>query len=93
MCVCMFSVVVGSGSKEMSKGCADMSLVFMFFRSMSSFVVFRIYPAVANAGCNASAQESRIMLCANFLFILVQLKVWSPHGSCVVPHLQRGGLF
>ena len=74
-CVWMLSVVVGSGSNEMSKGCADISLVCMCFRSMSSLVVVRIYPAVANAGCSASAQESRIMLCANFLFIFVQLKV------------------
>ena len=75
----------------MSKGWAVMSLVFMCLRSISNFVLFLIYPDVDRAGWSASAHESRIMLCANFLLIFVQLKVWSPHWSCVVPHLQRGG--
>ena len=37
-----------SGSKEMSNGRADMSLVGMFFFSISTFVFCPMYPAVAN---------------------------------------------
>ncbi len=44
------SVVVYSGSKDMSKGCAVMSLVFMCLRLMSNFVLFLIYPDVDRAG-------------------------------------------
>ena len=35
--VCVVSEIVGSGSKHMSNGCADISRVTMCFRSISSF--------------------------------------------------------
>lgn len=46
------------GSKEMSKGRAEMSVVVMFGRSMSSFVEFEMCPASASAGWRAVAQLS-----------------------------------
>lgn len=55
--VCAVSWIVGSGSKQMSKGRADISLVEICFRSIWSFEVWRMYPAVARAGCRASAHE------------------------------------
>ena len=46
------------GSKEMSKGHAEMSAVVMFGRSMSSFVEFEMCPASTSAGWRAVAQLS-----------------------------------
>ena len=66
--------VDGSGSKQISKGCADISLVFMYRRSISILDDGRMYPAVARAGCNASAQQSLIMLWPCFLLIQLHLK-------------------
>ena len=76
--VWMSSDIVGSGSKDTSKGCAEISLVFVFFFSISNCVLDRMYPAVDSAGCRAFAHESRKMLCAIFLLFCLHLKVWSP---------------
>ena len=66
--------VDGSGSKQMSNGCAEISLVLMCRRSISILDDGRMYPAVARAGCRASAQQSLIMLCPCFLLIRLHLK-------------------
>ena len=65
--VCVVPLVVVSGSKLMSKGRAEVSVIGKFVRSLSSLVVWLIYPAVARAGWRAVAQLSRMMLCAIFL--------------------------
>ena len=46
------------GSKEMSKGRAEISVVVMFGRSMSNFVEFEMYPENVSAGWMAVAQLS-----------------------------------
>ncbi len=74
----ILSVVGWSGSNDISKGWAVMSLVLMCFFSISSSVEGRIYPACDRAGWRAFAQESLMMLCAIFLLIFTHLKVWSP---------------
>jgi hypothetical protein len=61
--VWILSVVVGSGPKDISKGCAVMSEVLMFFFSISKIDEEQI------AGCKANAYESQMMLCAIFLLI------------------------
>jgi hypothetical protein len=82
--VWILSVVVGSGSKDTSKGCAVMSEVLMFFL-ISKMDKERMYPTVERAGCKANAHESCMMLCANILLISLQWKVWSPQQSVVYP--------
>ncbi len=72
------SVVIRSGSKDISKGCAVMSEVLMFFFSISKLDKEQMYPTVDRAHCTADAHESCMMLCANFLLISLQWKVWSP---------------
>ena len=69
---------IGSGSKLMSNGWADMSRVRRCRRSMSNLEDWRMYPAVANAGWSASAHESRMVWCACVLLMRWQLKAWSP---------------
>ena len=69
---------IGSGSKLMSNGWADMSRVRRCRRSMSNLEDWRMYPAVANAGWSASAHESRMVCCACVLLMRWQLKAWSP---------------
>jgi hypothetical protein len=87
----MLSVVIGSGSKDKSKGCAVMSEVLMFF-SISMLDNEQMYLAVERAGCKADAHESCMMLCAFFLLISLQLKVWSPQQLCCLLHLHVGVL-
>ena len=48
-CVLVESMIVGSGSNEISNGCAEISLVLMSRRSMSSLDVFLMYPALSSA--------------------------------------------
>jgi hypothetical protein len=54
----MFWIVVGSGSNEISKVCAEISCVLMYFHSISNLVVCLMYPAVASAGCRDCEQVS-----------------------------------
>lgn len=86
-----WSSVIGSGSKETSKGWAVMSEVLMCVFSVSNLEEGRRYPAVTRAGCRAVAMQSCMMLCVNFLLICLQWKVWSPQQSCCLPYLQMGG--
>ena len=51
-----------------------------------------MYPTVEKAGCKADAHESCMMLCANFLLISLQWKVWSPQQLCCLPILHIGVL-
>ena len=74
-CVCVLSVIVGSGSKDTSKGSAEISLVLMCFFSISNWEDGRIYPACERAGWRALAHESRTMLCDTVLLIFLHLKV------------------
>jgi hypothetical protein len=46
-----------------------------------------MYSAVDGSGCKANAHESIMMLCAIFLLISLQWKVWSPQQSCCLLHL------
>ena len=87
-CIFRSGEMWGSGSKLKSNGCAPVSDVRMFRRSMSSLVFALIYPAVDNAGCSPVAQVSRIMSCAGFLLMRLHLNAWSPHLSCVCEQMQ-----
>lgn len=73
--MCDVSDVLMSGLNDMSKGLADMSLVLISGLSISMCVLLRMYSAVVNAGCNACAQVSRMMLCAAILLMFLHLKV------------------
>jgi hypothetical protein len=66
--------VEGSGSKQRSKGCAEISRVLMCRLSMYNLVDGCMYPAVASAGCSASAQQSLMMLWPCFLLMHLHLK-------------------
>jgi hypothetical protein len=66
------SMVVGSGSKDTSKGCAVISDVLMFFFSISKLDKEQMYFAVDRAGRKANAHESCMILCAIFLLISLQ---------------------
>ncbi len=44
----------------------------------------------ARAHFKTSAHQSLRIWGAHFLLILVQMKVWSPHGSCMIPNLHHG---
>ena len=85
-------MVVGSGSKDSSNGCADVSLVLMCFFSISSCLEGQMYPACDEAGCRALTHESWTMLCATFLLSFLHLKIWSQKQLCFCPHLQVGVL-
>lgn len=73
-------MVVGSGSKDSSNGCADVSLVLMCFFSISSCLEGQMYPACDEAGCRALTHKSWTMLCATFLLRFLHLKI---AGWCV----------
>jgi hypothetical protein len=90
--VLILSVVVGSGSKDISKGCEVMSEVLMFFFSISKLDEGQIYPAVERTGCKSNAHESCMIMCATFLQISLQWKMWLPQLLCCLLHLHIGVL-
>ena len=68
-----------------------MLLGVRFGRSVCNGDVGVMYPARDIAGWRLVAQLSRMKLWASNLLCFLQQKVWSPYGSCVLPHEHMGG--
>lgn len=85
--------VLKSGSKDMSNGRMLGCDAHRFDRSVCSGLFGEIYPASDRAGCKASAQVSRRKWCGSILLCFLQVNMWSPHLSWLLPQGHVGMLF